>query len=169
MRPLLAAVALSLATASGAAADVFDDCRAAVIAEDRNAAKRAADVLLVGRGTQVPEEHREIAAQCIELGRERPYAFSKLQGRFKPVAQAEAENEQFADREKRLADEKEATLEQIRINQMAEAERARRAEVERAVTIRLAQACNRKFKADPDAAILNSLCYDIFKVTGLPE
>lgn len=179
--------AMSVCTAffcTPVAADVFADCAQAVAAGDRQAAKKAADILLVGAGTLVPPEHIEIAGECVKMGRDRPYAYSKLRQRYRPVAKAKADNDVYASQEaqreyaiearrKQLQDS--ARREKLR-NESLENAKARRAAAahrktvrEREVLQRLAVACSHLYKTDPDITITNKLCFDVFFTTGLPD
>lgn len=162
MRLVLIGVAVATLCSGPALADVFDECHAAIEENDTQAAKRAADALLVGTGTEVPEEHLELAARCIQMGRDRPYEFSKLTRRFRTPERATEENLQFA-RQRAQAN--------VREKQKEQDEEARKAQSERESKVvgRLVAACYKLYRIDPDTTIINKQCFDVFLANGLPD
>lgn len=166
MRTLLAAVALTLVTASGAAADVFDDCRAAVRTSDAESARAASTRILFGNGIYVPPDETETVGQCLELGGKTGYAYSRATGTFVSIALAEAQNRRLEAREerKRLEDEKaQAAVELI------EQERRARQMREAAVRTQVQISCENLYRLAPDTTITNGICLEVFLRDGLPD
>lgn len=141
--------ALSLTTP--ASANAIDDCRIAVEGGDKELANIASGKLLANGGTVIPHEALESVTACMELGRGSRVAYSHQYKVFKIAGQARIENEKWVER--------------IVAEDMAKNRRLK----ELAVQLHLSDACIRLYRSDPDEAILNRMCYDVFIDIGLPD
>jgi hypothetical protein len=168
--------------ASPAYAIIYDDCRAAIAADDRVAARHAAEALLrvaplpYARRIEIPE-----LLVCLELGMGEPFVFDSTTQGFASVAQASEQEQRRAtleaERERVVADRWAAAPE--RRHQAAAAQAAARKRLREAqarieadqaeVRGRLFAACNRLYRTHPDETITNKLCFDVFFQIGLPD
>jgi len=169
MIALLFAIALMAPTAR---ADTLGDCNAAIAADDKVAAGKAAEVILgyaPGRYTRSAE-----ILTCLSFAKGEPYAFDETTFKFRPASVIANEAEKRAAAAAERLREYEDAQRQIRIaeeaaRQAERDEKARREAKRAAVTVRLIDACTELYRTHPDETITNKLCFDVFLQIGLPE
>ena len=155
-----------------ARADTYADCIAAIEAGDLETAKGIALTML--RFTNVTDpKKQEMGAQCLTGATGEPHVYSMGLARFLPSIEAEKVEEQRIIDAKAALEASEA-LERARLNAEAAAEAkavaAERAEAakKQAVWKRVSQACNELYADDPNLAVTNKVCLDLFLMIGLP-
>lgn len=157
MRRTLSILLVSL-VGSTASAGVYGDCWAAIEAGDTKQVKQLARQIM--RLGSIPKQNRDLALECVNAAMDGEYAYSTVTHEIVPKSRKEE-----LDRAERLLggvepdeiERREADAEGLAHERRAAARR------------RLEEACVAQFHVDPDATIMNQLCFDVFLAKGLPE
>lgn len=165
-------------------ADLGDYCLEAMKKGDKAGAQKIADVILFSN-TPMSSDRAKTSAECLRAVTGLEYIYVDETAKFEPAAgyeQREAERrrklaaqrqkdreEAAKQRAEKAAEAAAAAERQARTDQMMVEAAQRAAERERAVSERLALACENMFRRDPDATMTNRLCFDVFWRAGLPD
>tara|TARA_R110000850_G_scaffold268380_1_gene399967 strand:- start:2817 stop:3320 length:504 start_codon:yes stop_codon:yes gene_type:complete len=159
---------ISALFASTAAADVYEECVAAMADGNKDAAIAATETIL--RFRPAPRGLSDEVFECFKFATGNDYGYAPRTGLLVTLEQQEIAQKE-ADEEAKIADRKKAEIQaatdrqkQVEI-ELAQAE----ADLRRKVQTRLVQACGELYQDRPNETITNKLCYDVFMVIGLPE
>ena len=161
-----------LISAQSAHAGIFSDCKLAIEANDQSAAKRLAQQILTFNSFSL--DNLKDGEACLSFAMDQEYVFNLSLNTFLPKANAEelvALAQATAARKLKEDEEKVAEkLERQRLHRQAEldAEAVKQAQTD-AVWYRVIQACEEIYAYDPNAAVTNKVCLDVFLQVGLPE
>lgn len=163
----IAAISLII-SATAAGASVYDDCTNATASGDKDAAMDAANTILgfVPAPRDLPKEVYE----CLNYAFGVEHVYDAGSGKIITIQEqddAVARRKAFADRidAMRTKAAEDAALLKENAQDILRMKAAR----ELAVNQRLVQGCRSLFKKDPDTAITNKMCYDVFMAVGLPD
>lgn len=171
MRLIILSVALA-AFGLTASANIYDECKKAIKNADLETAKEISAKILSFNSVSI-SDHADGAA-CLSYAMGKDYVFSFVLNTFSPKEDEDAiievkkreASERAIEQEKRQAE----ADERRRLRREAElaTDAAKRANVS-AVWKRVFVACNELFADDPNTAVTNQICLNVFLETGLPN
>ncbi len=151
------AITLSIATIGlstpAHAQSVFEKCIQQIAEEDFEGAKKSADFIKRARG--INSSNIESAEVCVSTVLGQPYVFSIDDGKLVPAIEL-TRRQNLKDATKKLEDARLAEEQRLQRNIAAAAR----------LTV---TTCNKLYRWDTEAAIVNSVCNDLFMKIGLPE
>jgi hypothetical protein len=177
---LLALFASLAVTCGTARADVYADCIEGMQSGDAERSRSSGEIIL--RLNSFGSTVDKVAvAECLTFGFGEEYIFSPIVGRFLSTAQEAKMTEK-----KRQQDEADAAQISRRVaaNEAMRRKEAERLQAEKALAAKIEQerrdrelavwqramvACNEIFEDDPNSALTNRVCLDLFLQVGLPE
>ena len=177
----LFALTASLAvTSEAAAADVYTDCTEAMQSGDIERARSSGETILRLNSFSSAVDKATVAA-CLTFAFGEEYIFSPRSGRFLSTTQ---EARMIEEQRQRDAADAAQIASRVAANEarrrkeeeQLQAERALAAKVEKerrdrelAVWRRVMEACSEIFEDDPNSALTNRICLDLFLQVGLPD
>ncbi len=155
-------VIASCLTAGTLGADDIADCHKAIADNDRTTALFLAQTMLVLPPASSPDV-RDRAVQCLAFAFDEPYRFDNTRNAY--IADRRPEQSQPAEGRARA----EAMVDELSARISEHEAKVRQSKIEAQVLERATAACEKLYLQDPDLAVTNNVCVDIFLRTGLPN